>query len=179
MHRLDFTSVGIHATRCLARFDVAPYHGCHIALVVHEAGVEVGSFVRVWGHDVRASAREGVFEEVEHGEELARRHYHVVSEPTCDNRVVHHRLVGLVLEVAVPAGAELLARPAIHHVEFSLGGPDLDTSFNAVSGKWTSAVDVPLLEDLLLDLGIATHKVVERLDMGLGAVSGESEAGNC
>jgi hypothetical protein len=53
VHGLDFTGVGVHATRCFARFDVAPDHGCHVALVVHEAGVEVGGFVGVGGEDVR------------------------------------------------------------------------------------------------------------------------------
>jgi hypothetical protein len=45
---LDFAGVGFHAARGFARLDIAPDHGCHIALVVHEAGIEVRSFVRVW-----------------------------------------------------------------------------------------------------------------------------------
>ena len=103
MHSLDFAGVRIHAARRLARLDVAPDHGRHVALVVHEAGVEVGRFVRVGRHDVRAATREGVLEEVEHGEELAGWHHHVVAEPAGNDRVVHHGLVGLVFEVAVPA----------------------------------------------------------------------------
>jgi hypothetical protein len=100
----------------------------------------------------------------------------VVTEPTSDDRVVHNRLVRLVLEVRVPTGAELLARPAVHHVELLLGRPDLNTSLDTVGGQWTSTVDVPLLEDLLLDLGVAAYKVVERLDVRLCAVGGERQA---
>jgi hypothetical protein len=48
VHGLDFAGVGFHAARGFARLDIAPDHGCHIALVVHEAGIEVRSFVRVW-----------------------------------------------------------------------------------------------------------------------------------
>jgi hypothetical protein len=46
---------------------------------------------------------EGHTQEVEHGEELARRHDHVVTKPTCNDGVMHDGLVRLVLEVAVPA----------------------------------------------------------------------------
>ena len=88
---------------------------------------------------------------------------------------MHNWLVGLVLEVGVPAGAELLARPAVHHVEFFLSWSDLDTSLDTVGGEWTSAVDVPLVEDLLLNLGVTTSKVVEGLHMGFGSVGCECE----
>lgn len=46
---------------------------------------------------------EGHTQEVKHGEELARRHDHVVTKPTCNDGVMHDGLVRLVLEVAVPA----------------------------------------------------------------------------
>lgn len=81
--------------------------------------------------------------------------------------VVHNGLVGLVLEVAVPSRAELLAGPAIHSLELFFSGSDLDASFDAICSQWTSAVDVPLVEDLLLHLRISTDKVIERLNMGL------------
>lgn len=73
VHVLHLAGIGIHPPRRLAGLDVAPHHGGHVALVVHEAGVEVGCLVRVGRLDVRAAAREGVLEEVEHGEELAGR----------------------------------------------------------------------------------------------------------
>lgn len=85
VHRLNFAGIGIHTAGSLARLDVAPDHGCHIPLVVHEAGVEVGRFVGVGRRDVRPTTREGIFQEVEHGEELPGRHDHVVAEPTRDD----------------------------------------------------------------------------------------------
>jgi len=106
---------------------------------------------------------------------LARRHHHVVTEPTSNNRVVHDRLVWLVLEVRVPTRAELGARPAVHLLELLLGGADLDTSIDTVGSKRTGTVDLPLLEDLLLDLGIATDKVIKGLDVRLRAVCGECQ----
>jgi len=85
MHGLDFSGIRFHAPSCLSGFDVAPYHGRHVALVVHEAGVEVRGVVGVGGHDVRGAAGEGVFEEVEHGEEFAGGHEHVVAEPASND----------------------------------------------------------------------------------------------
>ena len=176
MHGLDFSSVGFHAASSLTRLDISPDHWGHVALVVHEAGVEVRCLVWVWRHNVRRSTREGVFQEVKHCEELAWWHNHVVTEPASNDRVVHNWLVGFVLEVRVPARAELLAGPTVHHLEFFLSRADLHTSFNAIGCEWASAVDVPLLEDLLLHLGITTNKVDKRLYMWLRAVCGERQA---
>lgn len=61
VHACHFACVGAHAPGGLARFDVSPNHGCHVALVVHKAGVEVGAFVGVGGLDVCGAAGEGVF----------------------------------------------------------------------------------------------------------------------
>lgn len=61
VHACHFTCVGAHPSGSLARLDVSPDHGGHVALVVHEAGVEVGAFVRVGGLDVRGASGEGVF----------------------------------------------------------------------------------------------------------------------
>ena len=66
----DLSSIRIHTTSCFLRLDVAPDHGCHVALVVHEASVEVWSFIWVRRGDVRAAAREGVLQEVKHAEGL-------------------------------------------------------------------------------------------------------------
>lgn len=92
-----------------------------------------------------------------------------------EHTVMHNRLVGFVFEVAVPAGAEFLARPAIHLLELLFCGSDLDASFDAVGSQWACAVDVPLVEDLLLDLRVASYEVVERLNIGLGAEYGEGK----
>lgn len=81
MHGLDLSSICVHAACSLARLDVAPDHGCHIALVIHETSVKVGSIVGVGADNMGRATREGILQEVEHGEELARRHDHVVTEP--------------------------------------------------------------------------------------------------
>lgn len=80
-------------------------------------------------------------------------------------------LVWLVLEIAVPALAELRA----HLVELFLSRPDLNTSFNAVSGKRSSAVGVPLIENGLLYGGVTTQEVVECVRVWLDAVGCECE----
>lgn len=121
--------------------------------------------------------RTWILKEVEHGEEFAWRHHHVVAKPACDDRVVHNGLVGLVLEVAVPSTAEFWARPFVHHGKLFLSGADLNTSFDAVGGKGPGAVDIPLLEHGLLDFRISTHEVVKRLDMRLSTIRREREAG--
>lgn len=61
VHARHFSCVRAHAASSLAGLDVSPDHGGHVALVVHEAGVEVGCVVWVCGCDVRGTAGEGVF----------------------------------------------------------------------------------------------------------------------
>lgn len=103
----------------------------------------------------------------------------MVSEPACNDRVVHDGLVRLIFEVAVPARAEFRAWPLVHHVKLGFCGSNLDTGFNAICCKWTSAVNVPLVEDTFLNCGIATSEVVERFDMWLRTVGGKREAVSC
>ena len=76
------SSIGVHAARGLARLDIAPYHRSHVTLIVHEASIEVWCVVRVRRHDVGLAAGEGVFQEMEHAEEFALRHEHVIAEET-------------------------------------------------------------------------------------------------
>jgi hypothetical protein len=99
---VTFASVGFHATGCLARLNVSPDHRGHVALVVHESSIKVWCVVRIRRGDVSRTAREGVLQEVKHGEELSGRQQHVVAEPAADDGVMHNWLVGLLLEVAVP-----------------------------------------------------------------------------
>lgn len=88
---------------------------------------------------------------------------------------MHYGLVRLVLEVAVPSGPEFFARPAVHHVKFFLGWSNLDTGLDTICRQWTSSIDIPLVEDLFLDLGIPSDKVIEGLDMWFGAEHGKGE----
>jgi len=99
----------------------------------------------------------------------------VVTEPASNDGVVHDWFVGLILEVRVPTGPELWARPAVHLLELFFGRSDFDTSVDTVGRERTSAVDVPLVEDLLLSLLVTTDEVVEALDVRLSPVSGESQ----
>jgi len=69
---------------------------------------------------------------MEHGEEFAGRHEHVITEPTSNNGVMHDRLVWLFLEVAVPARKELWERPVSELLEFLLVGSDFHTGFDAI-----------------------------------------------
>lgn len=74
---------------------------------------------------------------------------------------MHDWLVGLVLEVAVPSTAEVWSWPRVHLVEFLLSRANLDTSIDAIGGKWAGALDVPFIEDSLLDLWFTADEVVE------------------
>ena len=47
-------------------------HWCHVTLVVHETGIEVGSVVGGRAGDEGLTTREGILQEVEHGEELVK-----------------------------------------------------------------------------------------------------------
>ena len=89
-----------------------------------------------------------------------------------DDRVVHDWLIRFLGEVALPAWAKALHVLLLH---FILRGPNFDTCFNTVGGQWTSAIHVPLVEHLFLDLGITTQEVIEALGIRLGTICGEGE----
>lgn len=99
----------------------------------------------------------------------------MVTKPSGNDGVVHNWLVGLVLEVAVPTGAELWVWPGIHLIELLLSRSDLDTCLDAIGGEWASTVDVPLVEDLFLCLLVAANEVVKRFAPWLGAICGEGQ----
>lgn len=88
---------------------------------------------------------------------------------------MHNRLVGLVLEIAVPSTLEIGGRPGPHLCQLLLRWSDLHTSIDTIGGQWTCSAKIPLLEDLLLDLGIATDEVVEGFGLGLRSVDREGE----
>lgn len=77
-------------------------------------------------------------------------HEHVITEEAGNHRVMHNRLVRLVLEVRLPALSEMRRRPPLEVLELLLSRSDLDTSLNAVGGKGSSALLVPLIKDALL-----------------------------
>jgi hypothetical protein len=100
----------------------------------------------------------------------------VVAKPTRNNRVVHDWLVWLVFEVAIPTRPELWTRPLIHHLELFLSWTNLDSSLNAVGRKRSGSIDIPLLEDALLNCWVTTSEVVEGLDMWLCAIRSKRKA---
>ena len=100
---------------------------------------------------------------MEHGEEISGWHEHVVTKPTSNDRVVHNWLVGLVLEVAVPATSEVWGWPRLHLLELLLSRADLDTGFNTIGGKRASTLEVPFIKDAFLDLRLASDKVIKTL----------------
>lgn len=80
------------------------------------------------------ATREGIFQEVEHGEEVSRGHEHVVTKPARDNTIVHDWLVGLVLKVGSPSVTEMRSRPPFELFKLLFGRPDLDTGINTIGG---------------------------------------------
>lgn len=70
---------------------------------------------------------------------------------------------------------EILPRPFIHLSELIFSRSDLNTRFDAVGSQRTSAVDIPLLVDRLLDGRVSANKVVKRLDVRLSPEHGEGQ----
>ena len=84
-----------------------------------------------------------------------------------DDGIMHDWFVRLLFKVAVPTWTEFL------HVvlrQLIIGRSDLDASFDAIGGKWTRAVELPLVIDLLLSLRVTSDKVIEALGVRLGTV---------
>lgn len=61
VHASHLTSIRTHPTCRLARLNVAPNHGSHITLVIHEPSIKVRIVVRVCRLDVGESSREWIF----------------------------------------------------------------------------------------------------------------------
>ena len=88
VHVGDLSRVCVHATGCFAGLDITPNHWGHVPFVVHEASIEIWRIVWRWRGDVGETSREGIFQEVEHGEELPWWHVQVVTEPRANVRQV-------------------------------------------------------------------------------------------
>lgn len=52
---------------------------------------------------------------------------------------------------------------------------DLNARVHAICGRGTCAIDVPLIEDFLLRLGIVPDEIIKRLSAWLRPVSGKVE----
>lgn len=76
---------------------------------------------------------------------------------------MHHRLVRLVLEVAIPAASELWRRPLIHLCQFLFSGTNFHTSINTVGSKRTRALDIPFVKNGFLNFWYTTDEVVKTL----------------
>ena len=74
---------------------------------------------------------------------------------------MHHRLVRLVLEVRVPSRLELGSGPLSHGLKLLLVGSNLNTCLDTIRGKGASSLDVPLIENTLLDFRMTTSEVVK------------------
>ena len=98
---------------------------------------------------------------MEHGEEFAWRHEHVVTEPSRNHRIVHDRLIRLVLEVGLIAIHKIRGRPALHLLKLLLSRPDLHSCINAVGSQRTSSFGSPFIVDLLLDFRVSPNKVIK------------------
>lgn len=134
--------------------------------LAYETSIKIGSVIRISTLDVSESTREGVLEEMEHGEKLSRRpfvllvfiqldaserdsHEHVVAEETSNHRVVHDGLVRLVLEVGLPSVGEMRSGPPLKLLEFLLSRSDLDAGLDTVGGKRSSTLQIPFVKYFL------------------------------
>lgn len=84
-------------------------------------------------------------------------------------------LIGLALEVRVPAGCEVRRGPLLELLELLLGRADLDSGFDTIGCQWPGALEVPLFEHPLLHIRVAPSKVVKRFHAWLRAVHGEGQ----
>lgn len=80
-----------------------------------------------------------------------------------NDRIMHDRLVRLILEVAVPTASKFWRRPLVHLGEFLFSWTNLDTSINTIGSEWASALEVPFIEDSFLDFGHTSDEVIEAL----------------
>lgn len=110
--------------------------------------------------------------------------------PTSDDTVVHHWLVGLVLEVRFPTVLEVRSWPCLKLPQLLSSWAHFNAGLNAVGCKRSGSLLVPFVKDLwnrvseyrwrnfgvshtLLDNRVATNKVVETLSLWLGSIRGE------
>lgn len=84
---------------------------------------------------------------------------------------MHNWLVRFVLEVGVPALPELWT----HFLKFLFCGSDLYSRINSVCCKRSCTVQIPLVENSLLYLRVATEEVIEGFCVRLGTVYGKGE----
>lgn len=99
----------------------------------------------------------------------------ILNHSPRNDRVVHHRLVGLVPEVALVPVNKIRSRPLLELVEFLLRRTDLDTGFNAIGSERPGALDVPLPKHLLLHLRVSAQEVIKGLDIRLRPVGREGQ----
>jgi hypothetical protein len=97
-------------------------------------------------------------------------HQHMITEPASNNRVMHHWLVGLILEIAVPPRPEVGSWPTIHFFEFFLSWPDLYTGIDAIGGEGTCSLEIPFIEDFLLDFWDTAGEVIKTFGSGFRTV---------
>lgn len=88
---------------------------------------------------------------------------------------MHHRLIRLILEIAVPSALELRRRPRPHFRQLLLSWTDFNTCINPISSKGTGALEVPLFEDFLLNVRIPTDEVVKCLGLRLRSEDGKGK----
>ncbi|MCQ6512816.1 hypothetical protein NPN18_23900, partial [Vibrio parahaemolyticus] len=94
----------------------------------------------------------------------------MITEEAGNHRVMHNRLVRLVLEVRLPALSEMRRRPPLEVLELLLSRSDLDTSLNTICSKRPSTLLMPFIEYALLDLRVSTNKVIETLGIRLSPI---------
>ena len=85
-----------------------------------------------------------------------------VNSPSND-RVMHDRLVRLILKVRIPTALEMRCRPVLHLSQLLLRRTDLYTRFNAISGEWSGTLQVPFIEDSFLDFRDTANEIIETL----------------
>lgn len=113
-------------------------------------------------------------------------HEHVVAKPTGNHGVMHDWLVGLVLEVRLPAVLEMRSRPFLKLLELFCSWTNLDSGVDTIGCQWAGALEIPLLENAyekvsngivgckasgltFLDIWITADKLIKTLGTRLGS----------
>ena len=85
---------------------------------------------------------------------------------------MHDWLVRFLSKVSLPSRTELLH---VILLKFLLRGSNLHPGFDTICSERAGAIDIPLLEDLLLGLRVATKEVIKAFGSRLGTIGGKGE----
>lgn len=74
----------------------------------------------------------------------------MITKPACNDAVMHHGFVWLVLKVRLPTVLEVRCRPRFELFELLFSGSNLHAGFNSICSERPGSVDMPLFKYLCI-----------------------------